>query len=79
MADYDNRQQLANHADDEGGLHGLLRRGTRTNDLPEDDGELKTAWQVMQDAYLVFDAARDRVAELLPEPCEINYDDGEEL
>ena len=63
MAEYDDRQELADHIDDEGGIHHILRRGTTAAALPPDDTELVQAWQTLDAAYEPYRRAVDAAYE----------------
>lgn len=67
MSPYLDRTEVANKVDWEGGLDAVLEYGLRAEDLPEDDIELREAWQAMELAFHTFDQAADRVRDLLPE------------
>lgn len=64
---YDNREELAGKIDWEGGLEDALDYGIKLDDLPEDDTELRTAWEPMQKAWEEFQRLADPVRELLPD------------
>lgn len=71
MARYENRQELANKIDYEGGLLGFIfGYGIKLDDLPEDDQELRDAVAEVLKAK----PSIERLEALLPEPGDEDED-----
>ena len=68
MSRFQNRVEVANKVDWEGGFDHVLDWGLRVEDLPVDDKELREAWRELEITYLAFQQASDEVIDLLPEP-----------
>lgn len=67
MSLYQNRQEIANKADWEGGLFDFIfGYGLHIDELPEDDIELREALAEV----LAIEPALERLKNLLPEPNE---------
>lgn len=65
MSKFENRQEVADKIDWEGGYAEALDYGIKTADMPEGDTELAEAWQKLVDAWGPFEAAANAVNELL--------------
>lgn len=69
MSRYENRQELANKIDWEGGIFDMLfGYGLRAEDLPEGDVELAQRFAHIETLKGAFERAVDNLTELLPEP-----------
>jgi hypothetical protein len=69
MSRYENRQELANKIDWEGGIHEMLfGYGLSRGDLPQDDDELLVAFEYVEELLATLDGRIERFASLLPEP-----------
>lgn len=74
MARYENRQELANKIDHEGGIYDMLiGYGLTIEDLPEDDKALIAALSQVKILQPGFEGAVERLKRLLPEPGEDQY------
>lgn len=72
---YENRHEIADHAENEGGVLDLVfGYGLRVEDLPEDDHELRSALLDLLEVEPVI----ERFRSLLPDPGTGDYDDDEE-
>ncbi|SEG44587.1 hypothetical protein SAMN04489712_105259 [Thermomonospora echinospora] len=64
----DNRAELADKIDHEGGIWAALEYGIAADDMPAGDEELRERWIELAGAFGEARDAWNRVRELLPEP-----------
>lgn len=64
---YTTRADVFGKVDWEGGIDEVQRYGLSLEDLPEDDHELREAWQAMADAWAVYQPLSDKVYIMLEE------------
>jgi len=64
---FESREDVAGKVGWEGGIWEALDSGLKSTDMPEGDDELIAAWEALENAYSVADAAADKVMDLLPE------------
>jgi hypothetical protein len=67
MSKFENRQELADKIEWEGGLEDALDYGIKSSDLPESETKLIAAWALMEAAFDELERAKRAVAELIPE------------
>jgi hypothetical protein len=67
MSKFENRQELADKIEWEGGLEDALDYGIKSSDLPESETKLIAAWALMEEAFDELERAKRVVAELIPE------------
>lgn len=63
-----NRQDVASKIAWEGGIYEALEYGIKAKNMPEGDLELAEAWQGLDAAFAMCNAAVDKVLKLLPSP-----------
>lgn len=67
---YEDRQQLADKIDDEGGLESFLYYGIRAEDVPMSDTPLRmTIWKLLR-AWEAYQLVANEFTSLLPDPYE---------
>lgn len=72
MSAYESRAEVAAKIDWEGGFfEAVFGYGITLEDLPEDDPELREAWQEMMAAWSYFGPKMMAVEALLPDPGEM--------
>lgn len=64
---FETRDALAGKISWEGGLEEALHYGINLEDLPADDKELRDAWEPMEVAWKAYEAAAEKVRDLLPD------------
>jgi len=64
---YENRKDVYDKIDREGGLEETLRYGLIAADMPEGDVELGIAWAHAETVFAAYERAAERVMNLLEE------------
>jgi hypothetical protein len=65
MTPYENREEVRDKIDWEGGIWEVLAYGLKSQDMP--DVELQEAWAKLEELYKAADAQADAVLAILPQ------------
>lgn len=74
MPEQTTRADIAAKIDWEGGIWDALEYGLKTDDMPDGDTELRSAWADLRSAFAVAEEAAGRVDALLPDEDEESSD-----